>query len=90
MLQPKEVVQKCDIAFARWMIDAHVPFNVVNTTYYQPMVDAFCSIGPGYKGPNFHNVRCFLLNNCVNEVRKVIEKYHHIWKQIGCTIIVDG
>ncbi|KAG5060098.1 hypothetical protein GLYMA_01G096900v4 [Glycine max] len=87
VLQPKEVVQKCDIAFARWMIDAHVPFNVVNTTYYQPMVDAFCSIGPGYKGPNFHNVRCFLLNNCVNEVRKVIEKYHHIWKQIGCTII---
>jgi len=31
------------------MIDAYVPFNAVYTTYYQPMVDAFCSMGPGYK-----------------------------------------
>lgn len=44
------------------MIDAYVPFNAVYTTYYQPMVDAFCSMGPGYKGPNFYSVCGFLLN----------------------------
>ena len=28
------------------------------------MVDAFCSMSPGYKGSNFYNVCGFLLNKC--------------------------
>jgi len=38
------------------MIDALVPFNTVNSTYYQPMIDAISSISPGYKAPNFYRI----------------------------------
>lgn len=34
VLQSKEVLEKCDIAIAKWMIDASVPFNAVNSGYY--------------------------------------------------------
>ncbi|XP_016206424.1 uncharacterized protein LOC107646781 [Arachis ipaensis] len=34
VLQSKEIVEKCDIAIARWMMDASVPFNAVNSAYY--------------------------------------------------------
>ena len=29
-LQSKEVIEKCDLAIAKWMIDASVPFNAIN------------------------------------------------------------
>ena len=32
--QRKEAVERCDLALAKWMTDACVPFNVVNSVYY--------------------------------------------------------
>ncbi|KAL4287790.1 hypothetical protein AHAS_Ahas19G0221400 [Arachis hypogaea] len=45
VLQSKEIVKKCDIAIAKWMVDASVPFNAVNSAYYQPMIDAIANLG---------------------------------------------
>jgi len=47
--QRKEAVERCDLALAKWMIDACVPFNVVNSVYYQHAIDAVTAMGPGYK-----------------------------------------
>jgi len=33
--QRKEAIERCDLALAKWMIDACVPFNAVNFVYYQ-------------------------------------------------------
>nr|XP_025703955.1 uncharacterized protein LOC112805843 [Arachis hypogaea] len=90
VLQRKEIVEKCDIAIARWMMDASVPFNAVNSAYYQPMIDAIANMGAGYKGPNYQRVRGYLLSKLVEDVKKMIEGYHVIWKQTGCTIMADG
>ncbi|XP_057757176.1 uncharacterized protein LOC130976341 [Arachis stenosperma] len=90
ILQSKEIVEKCDIAIAKWMMDASVPFNAVNSAYYQPMIDAITSMGAGYKGPNYPRVREYLLSKLVEDVRKIIDGYGEIWKQTGCTIMVDG
>ncbi|KAL4396541.1 hypothetical protein AHAS_Ahas01G0102200 [Arachis hypogaea] len=90
ILQSKEIVEKCDIAIAKWMMDASVPFNAVNSAYYQPMIDAIASMGAGYKGPNYPRVREHLLSKLVEDVRKIIDGYREIWKQTGCTIMVDG
>lgn len=57
VLKNKDVIEKCDLAISKWMIDSSVPFNAVNSTYYQPMIDVICSMGTGYKAPNFHRVR---------------------------------
>ncbi|XP_072084363.1 uncharacterized protein [Arachis hypogaea] len=83
VLQSKEIVEKCDIAIARSMIDASVPFNAINSAYYQPMIDAIANMGAGYKGPNYGRIRGYLLS-------KLIEDYREIWKQTRCTIMVDG
>ncbi|KAL4276705.1 hypothetical protein AHAS_Ahas20G0233900 [Arachis hypogaea] len=90
VLQSKEIVEKCDIAIAKWMVDASVPFNVVNSAYYQPMIDAIASMGAGYKGPSYPRVRGYLLSKLVEDVRKMIDGYREIWKQTGCTIMADG
>ncbi|XP_061359929.1 uncharacterized protein LOC133303974 [Gastrolobium bilobum] len=83
-------MEKCDLAISKWMIDAGVPFNAVNSLYYQPMIYAICSMGPGYKGPNFYKVRGHLLNKWVGEVNKLVKSYRIVWKQTRCTIMADG
>ncbi|MCI31105.1 hypothetical protein A2U01_0052316, partial [Trifolium medium] len=70
VLQSKEVVEKCDLAIAKWFIDACVPFNASNSSYFQPMVDALCSMSPGYKVPTMHSFRGSLLNKWVADVNK--------------------
>ncbi|KAL4293280.1 hypothetical protein AHAS_Ahas18G0112300 [Arachis hypogaea] len=47
-------------------------------------------MGAGYKGPNYQRVRGYLLSKLVEDVKKMIEGYRVIWKQIGCTIMADG
>eukprot|EP00258_Populus_trichocarpa_P039396 XP_024455415.1 uncharacterized protein LOC112327277 [Populus trichocarpa] len=44
--QRKEAVERCDLALAKWMIDACVPFNAVNSVYYQHAIDAVIAMGP--------------------------------------------
>ncbi|XP_057734634.1 uncharacterized protein LOC130950101 [Arachis stenosperma] len=83
-------MEKCDIAIAKWMVDASVPFNAVNLAYYQPMIDAIASMGAGYKGPSYPRVSGYLLSKLVEDVRKMIDGYREIWKQTGCTIMADG
>nr|XP_010911737.1 uncharacterized protein LOC105037815 [Elaeis guineensis] len=90
LLQNKEAVERCDLAVAKWMIDACVPFNAVNSKYYQCMIDAIASMGPGYKAPNFHSVRGYLLTKNVDEVKKYVESFRATWKKTGCTIMADG
>ncbi|XP_045809908.1 uncharacterized protein LOC123904267 [Trifolium pratense] len=90
VLQSKEVVEKCDLAIAKWFIDACVPFNASNSSYFQPMVDALCSMSPGYKVPTMHSFRGSLLNKWVADVNKSIEDFRQIWKKTGCTLMADG
>ena len=90
VLQNKQIVEKCDKAIAKWMIDASIPFNAVNSTYYQPMINAISSMSPGYKAPNFYRICGPLLNMWVDEVRKLVESYKEVWKETGCTLMADG
>ena len=54
VLASKEKKRRVDMAVARWMYDACISINVVNSSYYQPMLNAIASYGPGYTGPNNH------------------------------------
>ncbi|XP_019465402.1 PREDICTED: uncharacterized protein LOC109363604 [Lupinus angustifolius] len=90
VIQSKEVIEKCDLAISKWMIDASVPFNATNSAYYQPMIDALCIMGTGYKGPNYYRVRGHLLNKWVEDVKKLVNDYRSIWKRTGCTLMADG
>ncbi|XP_025665166.1 uncharacterized protein [Arachis hypogaea] len=54
------------------------------------MIDAIANMGAGYKGPNYQRVLGYLLSKLVEDVKKMVEDYRVIWKQTGCTIMVDG
>ena len=89
-MKNKQVIQKCDLAIAKWFIDASVPFNVANSTCFHPMIGALCSMSLGYKAPGIHKLRGNLLNSWVDEVKKLVEEYLSIWKKTGCILMVDG
>ena len=42
------------MAVARWMYDAFIPINAMNSSYYPPTLNAVASYGLGYRGPNYH------------------------------------
>ncbi|XP_029143255.1 uncharacterized protein [Arachis hypogaea] len=60
-------------------MDASVPFNAVNSAYYQLMIDAIANMGARYKGPNYGRVRGYLLSKLVEDVKKMIEDYRTVF-----------
>ena len=56
-MQNKQVIRRCDLAIAKWFIDASIPFNAANSAYFQPMIDDLCSMSPRYKAPSMHCCR---------------------------------
>ncbi|XP_026444083.1 uncharacterized protein LOC113344294 [Papaver somniferum] len=89
-LASKKVKQHVDLAIATWMYDACIPFNAVNSYYFQPMLDAVAAIGPGYKAPTYNDIRTHLLRATVKEVQLFVESFRNFWADTGCTIIADG
>ena len=53
----KEVKERADIQFCRWMYNVAISFNAVNYASFQPMLEAIGQYGVGYKGLSFHQVR---------------------------------
>ncbi|KAF1898697.1 hypothetical protein Lal_00028203 [Lupinus albus] len=86
VLQTKEVIEKCDIAIFKQMIDASMPFNTTNSTYYQLMIDVICRMVLGYKGLNYYCV----CGHFLNKREKRVKDFRSIWNKTGCTLIVYG
>ncbi|XP_054817833.1 uncharacterized protein LOC129317546 [Prosopis cineraria] len=89
-LAGKEPIRRADMAFAKWMYDCCIPLNVVNSAFFQPMIDAFTAIGPGYKGPSYHAMRTKLLLDTKKEVQLMVDSFRNFWDDTGCTIMADG
>ena len=85
-----KVVERCDLFIAKWMIDACVPFNIVNSVYYQHVIDVVTTMSLGHKWPNFHAFCGYYLAKMVDEVKIYIERYRETWKKTGCTLMIDG
>ncbi|KAF7152143.1 hypothetical protein RHSIM_Rhsim01G0170300 [Rhododendron simsii] len=86
-LSSKQTIDEARMAVARWWYDANIPFNATLSLYYQPAIDAMLAVGPGFKGPSYHDLRCPLLNNSVHEIREYLLElrevtryiYNHAW-----------
>ncbi|XP_026440234.1 uncharacterized protein LOC113339047 isoform X2 [Papaver somniferum] len=89
-LASKEVKKQTDLAVATWMFDACIPFNAINSHYFQLMLDAVAVVGPGYKAPSYDDIHTNLLRSMVKEVRLFVENFRRFWEDKGCTIMVDG
>ena len=48
----------------------------MNSFYFKPMLDTIVSIGPGYKGPTYYQLRVNLLKDVKKEVQVLMDSYH--------------
>ncbi|GKV30763.1 hypothetical protein SLEP1_g39543 [Rubroshorea leprosula] len=89
-LQSKEKQEAARMAIARWWYDANVPFHAARSKYYLPMWDAITSMGPGFKGPSYQDLRGPLLKCAVKEVNEWLLSLKSTWSTNGCSIMADG
>ncbi|XLT09289.1 hypothetical protein HN51_055082 [Arachis hypogaea] len=90
VLASKEIVHKAKLGLAKWIVDARIPFNAIQSPCFQPALDSVAAIGPGFKGPSYDKMRVHLLADLKRECQLLVEKYRSSWKSTGCTLMADG
>ncbi|XP_075659181.1 uncharacterized protein LOC142629075 [Castanea sativa] len=84
------MVEKARMNFARWWYHANIPFHAARSVYYQEAIDSIAAIGPGFKGPSYHDLRGPLLQKHVCEMNDYLFDVKNDWKVYGCSIMSDG
>ncbi|KAM3375946.1 putative protein isoform X1 [Capsicum galapagoense] len=87
--QSKRVNNHVHMAVARFLLDARVPLDAVNSVYFQPMIDMIASQGADVAGPSYHDLRSWVLKASVQEVRNDIDQCSSTWARSGCSVLVD-
>ncbi|XP_031258704.1 uncharacterized protein LOC116116792 [Pistacia vera] len=82
----KETKWRVDMAVARLFYDSCISINVINSIYFQPVVDAITAIGPGYKLSTYHSLRVNLLRDAKKEVQLLVDGYKKTWKDVGLDV----
>ena len=90
VLRGKEAHQKAKKALARWWYNSCIAFNACQTPYFQEALDAVAAVGPGFKAPNFHELRVNLLGDVKKDCELLVESQRKEWAATGCTIMADG
>lgn len=85
-----DAVHEAQLAIAKWWYDANVPFSAANSSYYEVMVDAIARAGPGFKAPNFNDLRGPLLKEVAFDIKEHIANIKKEWGTYGCSIMADG
>ncbi|KAF7831981.1 uncharacterized protein G2W53_014314 [Senna tora] len=62
ILQSKEARERCDLAISKWIVDACLSFNVVNSVYYQPMIDVIAKNGQPHRLLGRANLKSYWKN----------------------------
>jgi hypothetical protein len=74
-LQNKVAFQWCDLSIYKWMNNACMPFKIVDAFYYQRVIEAIKTMGPGYKRLSFHTLRDYYLTKTDDEMKIYVESY---------------
>ncbi|XP_072084405.1 uncharacterized protein [Arachis hypogaea] len=67
VLASKQVVHKVKLGLVKWIIDARILFNAIQSPYFQPALDGIATIGPNFKGPSYGEMRVHLLADLKKE-----------------------
>ncbi|GAB4831829.1 hypothetical protein Ancab_040253 [Ancistrocladus abbreviatus] len=85
----KKPSSQVHIAIAQFLFDVGVPLTAVNSTYFQPMVDAIASEGVGIVAPSYHDLRGCILKSSLEQVKMQIDHCARTWGRTGCSILVE-
>ncbi|KAK4836636.1 hypothetical protein QYF36_025628 [Acer negundo] len=81
----QESIYEADMAVARFMYDAGLPFSAANSCFFQQMADAIAAVGPGYKMPSYQPLRSKLLNKVAQDAGVYSEELKRTWEVTGCS-----
>ncbi|XP_062027096.1 uncharacterized protein LOC133743245 [Rosa rugosa] len=82
--------QQIHMAIGRFLYEIQAPLGAVkNSVYFQPMIDAIASGGMESKPPSYHDLRGWILNNVVEEVKNDIHQHMNTWERNGCSLLVN-
>eukprot|EP00253_Pinus_taeda_P036589 PITA_36589 len=83
--------EEADNLLAKFLLWSDIPFSIVsNNPFFQPVVDAIASVGPGYKFPSYHDFRGRILQNQKRDCTQRLEDFRASWAKTGCTVMSDG
>ncbi|XP_010532512.1 PREDICTED: uncharacterized protein LOC104808522 [Tarenaya hassleriana] len=91
IVQPssKDREKTIHMEIGRFLFDIGADFDAVNSVNFQPMIDAVVSGGFEMSIPTQHDLRGWILKNCVEETKKDIDESRPLWKRTGCSILVE-
>ncbi|XP_010906592.1 uncharacterized protein [Elaeis guineensis] len=77
------------MAIGRFLYEAGVPLDAVNSVYFQPMLDAIAAAGPGLEMFSYHDFRGWILKRLTEEVNYKLLHLKGMWGRTGCSILAD-
>ncbi|WCJ21057.1 hAT transposon superfamily [Euphorbia peplus] len=89
-IQSKEMWHDTNMAIALYFYDACIPFNAVNSPFFQAAAEKMANIGHGYKVSTFHALRVTLLRDAKTQVKLIVDSFREHWAEFECTIMRDG
>lgn len=77
------------MAIGRFLFYAGIPFDAVDSIYFQKMIEAIASQGSHIISPSCNDLRSWILKTSVKEVKSDIDRFSGYWARNGCSILVD-
>lgn len=85
----RPVTDHVQMAIGRFLFYAGIPFDVVDSIYFQKMIVAIASQGSHISSPSCNDLRSWILKNSVKEVKSDLDRFRGYWERSGCSILVD-
>lgn len=77
------------MAIGRFLYEAGVPLDSVNSVYFQPMIDAISSAAPGLESFSYHDILSWILRKSLEEIGLQLDFYKSTWSRTGCSVLAD-
>uniref|UniRef100_A0ACD6A2H7 Uncharacterized protein n=1 Tax=Avena sativa TaxID=4498 RepID=A0ACD6A2H7_AVESA len=81
--------EKVCMAVGRFLYDAGVPLEAVNSIHFQPMIDAIVATGERPEVFSYHDFRGCVLKKSLDDVTAQLEFYKGSWTRTGCSLLAD-
>jgi len=76
------------MAIFRCLYEGGAPLDIVNSKYFQPMIDAIAAVG-GLQKPSYYDASGYFLKRTIEEVNGLLERYKATWSRTGCSVLAD-
>ncbi|RLN17249.1 uncharacterized protein C2845_PM02G42980 [Panicum miliaceum] len=81
--------EQVSMAVGRFLYDAGVPLEAVNSVYFQPMLEAIASAGGRPEVLSYHDFRGHILKKSLDDVTARLEFFKGSWTRTGCSVLAD-